>query len=317
MTKSPKKYITIAISAGVVLAAGLVFWLGKAPAPVAEVWEDNLIPVDSISHQFQNHLHGLGYDSENERLFLASHYGIFVIQNNQLYQLGQNRDDLMGFSLNQRNPSVIYASGHPRAGGNLGVIESTDAGLTFERIFSNIGPGRVDFHSMTISYANPNILYGFFQGRLYRTKDGGNSWEFARGQNFPQRGFCWGAPCLAADTEQENVVYAGTEVGLARSSDFGDTWEVVESDAGSVMSVGVNPQNSERMFAFTENYGVVKSADGGKTWERKNTGLQFGAQEFVFAFSFDINNPYRAFFATTEDQVYRTENGGESWEKLL
>lgn len=312
-----QKNITILILVGVTLIAGLVFLGGKTSAPAAKNWADNLVPVNSISHQFQNHLHGFGYDSGNERLFLASHYGLFVMQDSRLYQLGQNRDDFMGFSLNQRNPNIIYSSGHSRTGGNLGVMKSVDGGLTFERIFSNIGVGRVDFHSMAISYANPDILYGFFQGRLYRTKDGGNSWEFAKIQGLPPQGFCWGVPCLIADTKDENVLYAGTQSGLARSVDFGDTWEIIENDAGAIVSVGVDPQNNERIFAFTENYGIVESVDGGKTWGKKNNGLQFGTQESAFAFSFDTGNPARIFLATTENQVYRTENGGESWEKIL
>jgi hypothetical protein len=44
---------------------------------------------------------------------------------------------------------------------------------------------------MTISPANPSVLYGWFQQKLYRTKDGGKSWQFASGAGLPQEGFCW------------------------------------------------------------------------------------------------------------------------------
>jgi hypothetical protein len=63
----------------------------------------------------------------------------------------------MGFSLHPSNPDVIYTSGHPKSGGNLGVMKSVDGGMIFERIFLGLSGESVDFHSMIISPANPHI----------------------------------------------------------------------------------------------------------------------------------------------------------------
>lgn len=166
-----------------------------------------LKPVESISHQFQNHIHGLGYDSRNQRLFVATHYGLFVWKDGKLFQLGEVRDDFMGFSLHPSNPDIIYTSGHPKTGGNMGVMISEDGGVTFKRILHGLQGEAVDFHSMTVSPVNRKILYGWFKGKLYRTKDGGKTWDFASGRGMPQQGFCFGAPCLTADTKDERSVY--------------------------------------------------------------------------------------------------------------
>jgi hypothetical protein len=79
-----------------------------------------LTPVPSISYQSHNHIHGLGFDSKNNRLFIATHYGIFIWKEGKLFQLGQSRDDFMGFSLHPSNFDLIYTSGHPKSGGNMG-----------------------------------------------------------------------------------------------------------------------------------------------------------------------------------------------------
>ncbi len=275
-----------------------------------------LKPVASISYEFHNHIHGLGYDNQNRRLFVATHYGPFIWKEGQIFQLGENRGDFMGFSLHPSNPNIIYTSGHPKSGGNMGVMKSEDGGATFKKIFGGLGGEPVDFHSMTISPANPKILYGWFQGKLYRTKDGGKTWEFASGRDIPQEGICFGAPCLTADSKNEGAVYAGTPSGLLVSHDFGESWTTVNANLGAVAGVGVDPSNSQRLFAFTQKFGLAYSRDKGKNWQASNNGIKLSRQEFVFAFAFDHKNSNHLFAATPE-QVFRSTDEGENWKKIL
>src|SRR5262249_32696538 len=87
-------------------------------------------------------------------------YGIFIWKEGKFFQLGQRRDDFMGFSLHPSNPDVIYTSGHPKSGGKTWVMKSENGGMIFERIFLGLNGESVDFHSMIISPANPNVPYG-------------------------------------------------------------------------------------------------------------------------------------------------------------
>jgi photosystem II stability/assembly factor-like uncharacterized protein len=275
-----------------------------------------LTPVPSISYQSHNHIHGLGYDSKNNRLFIATHYGIFIWKEGKLFQLAQSRDDFMGFSLHPSNFDVIYTSGHPKSGGNMGVMKSEDGGITFKQIFTGLSGETVDFHSMILSPANPNIVYGWFNGKVYRTTDGGKTWQFALARRLPTEGLCWGAPCLSADGQDERTVYSGTRNGLLVSGDFGDNWTAIGSDVGGVGGIGVNPRKSKNIFAFTEKLGLAISHDGGKSWRTANQGLKLFPKEFIFAFAFDGSNANRVFAATGE-QVFRTTDGGKNWEKIL
>ncbi|HWP60485.1 MAG TPA: hypothetical protein VNL14_21490 [Candidatus Acidoferrales bacterium] len=279
---------------------------------------DNAVlrPADSISQEHQNHIHGIGYDGQKRRLFIATHHGIFIWQNNRLFQLGDNRDDFMGFSLHPTDANVVYTSGHPARGGNLGVLKSEDGGVSFKRIFGGLSGETVDFHSMTISAANPNVLYGFFQGKLYFSKNGGKDWRHAPARGLGGAGFCFGAPCLAADSKSESTVYAGTPAGLLVSSDFGESWRPIQATLGPFAGVGVDPANSHRLVAFTEKLGLALSKDRGKTWQPKNNGLRLSSREFIFAFAFDATNP-KHLFAATPESVFRSEDGGESWKKIL
>lgn len=229
-----KERITRPLLAGSgLLILAVVFLWSFQVIPFGSSTKAILTPVESISSLFDNHIHGLGYDSQNQRLFVATHYGLFVWKDGRLFQFGQNRHDFMGFSLHPTNPNIFYTSGHPEKGGNMGVMKSEDGGVTFMGIFRGLGGETVDFHSMAISPANPGILYGWFVEKLYRSKDGGKSWELASVRGLPPTGLCWGGPCLSADGHSEARVYAGTPEGLFVSQDFGENWTKLDAPLGA------------------------------------------------------------------------------------
>jgi hypothetical protein len=295
------------------LMAGVAACNGRIPD------QPELLAVNSITYQFPgNHLHGLGYDAHNERLLLATHYGLFALTDDGLYQLGPSRDDFMGFSLDGQNPNVLYTSGHPQGGGNLGVLRSEDGGQSWQQIFRGLAGETVDFHAMTLSPVDSQRLYGAFQGRLYVTRDGGQNWQTATAAGLPwQQGFCWGVPCLTADTQDADKLYAGTAVGLFHSEDGGESWQLVTNELGMISSAGVSPQDGERLIAHTERLGVAISEDGGQSWQASRSGPALANGNYVFAFAFHPQNDQLVFLATVANEVYGSQDGGQTWEQLL
>jgi len=83
-----------------------------------------------------------------------------------------------------------------------------------------------------------------------------------------------GIVSIASDPTQSGVLYAGTNVGLFRSTDFGKYWEeinIIESaKAFPIRSIAVNPQDSKEIV-FVAGKAFYKSIDGGVTW--MTTGL--------------------------------------------
>lgn len=304
-----KVIIPILIVVGLFLVIG-GFWFWNRQEKQSQ-GTGPLVAVNSINYEFpDNHLHGLAYDDSRGIVYLATHYGLFVLKDDKsLYKLGAATDDFMGFSLHPGNPQIIFASGHPRTGGNIGVIKSGDGGVSWKRIFSGLRGESVDFHSMAISSADPNVLIGYFDGRLYVTEDGGGSWRFTFG-NLPP-GPCWGAPCLAFDTKERNKIYAGTQQGLFISNDLGKSWLL--KARGFFGGVTVDPFNNNLMYAFGEQ-GIVKSGDGGSTWAPAARGVRLGGNEFVFSFSISQKDRAVLYAATTGGRVFKSENGGESWK---
>ena len=134
--------------------------------------------------------------------------------------------------------------------------------------------------------------------------------------------------------QQPNVFYIGVNNGgVWRTDDFGRTWTPIFDDqpTGSIGDVVVAPSDPNTIYVATGEGiqrpdlsvgdGVYKSTDGGRTWV--NTGLHDGLQ--IGGLAIDPKNPNRVFAAVLghpygpnpERGVFRTLDGGKSWEKIL
>ena len=84
----------------------------------------------------------------------------------------------MGFTINPAKEGVMYSSGHPETGGNLGFRISNDYGVTWEKISDVTIPNPIGFHTMTVG-ANPNVIYGSsgIGDRVYFSIDEGKTWN--------------------------------------------------------------------------------------------------------------------------------------------
>ncbi len=296
-----KNYL-IAGGAAVLLLGGL-FLLGSSGTPNKNGSGNTLTPVSSFSHS-----HGVAADiADAKKVYIATHEGLFLFsEDKDLFRIGKTRDDLMGFSSHPTEANTFFSSGHPARGGNIGFQRTTDSGVTWERVSDGLG-GRVDFHAMAVSQANPNIVYGFFGGRLERSEDGGRSWEYAKGSVFPIS--------LSTDPKNENVLYASTQNGVQVSRDKGDSWQSASSQLeGGAVSVFALDPSSTYALAFSEKLGGMgKSPDGGATWQKVQE--TFGG-EAVLYLAFSKPQADVVYALTNKNSVYKTADSGNNWIKV-
>lgn len=274
-----------------------------------------LTAKESLTDDFtQNHLHGLAYDHVDEQLYLATHHGLFVLKNDaDLYLVGDSTDDFMGFTMHPETPEILYRSGHPRGGGNLGVERSEDGGFTWSQIFTGVNNETVDFHMMTISDAAPEVLIGMYHGKLYVTEDAGESWRIAAGSGLPAEGSCWGAPCLATDSDDPMAVFAGTNEGLFLSRDLGETWQ--QHAPAVILGVTAHPAEASVLYGYSRD-GIVRSTDRGETWTKSADGDSVGSDDAVFGFAVNRAAPDILYAGTTQNRVLKSADGGDTWTEI-
>ncbi|MGI5148335.1 xyloglucanase [Plantactinospora sp. CA-294935] len=137
-------------------------------------------------------------------------------------------------------------------------------------------------------------------GAILRSTDKGNTWQayqlpFKVGGNMPGRGQ---GERLAVDPNRNSIVYYGAEGGngLWRSTDHGVTWAKVGNFP--------NPGNYAQDPSDPNNY---LNSNQGVTWVSfdKSTGTAGNTTQTIYVGVADKENP-----------VYRSTDGGTSWERI-
>ncbi len=127
-------------------------------------------------------IHGVGMftTGKDSSLYLATHNGLLKKDNgnssSSWVEVGNDKSDMMGFTINPSKEGVMYSSGHPQTGGNLGFRVSTDYGMSWQKV-SDVTNPPIDFHAMTMGN-NPETIYGSsgMGNIIYVSQNEGKTW---------------------------------------------------------------------------------------------------------------------------------------------
>jgi photosystem II stability/assembly factor-like uncharacterized protein len=210
-----------------------------------------------------------------------------------------------------------------------------DTGLALKQIWQ-IAPGLED---------EPDTLYcGVDPAALFRTTDGGKTWEVVRGLlDHPHRER-WqpggGGLCLHTIVRDpgnaDRMWVAVSSAGVYRTTDGGRSWtarnkgiraefmpEKYPEFGQCVHKVVQHPSRAGRLFA-QNHWGLYRSDDAGDSWQDIARGVP---SDFGFAMTIHPHEPDTVYIIPIKSdqvrvspegklRVYRTRNGGRSWEAL-
>jgi photosystem II stability/assembly factor-like uncharacterized protein len=285
------KAFRIVFAGGVLAAATAVAFL---PDPARAQ------TVDASELASHTHIHGLALDrNDPDYLLIATHHGLFRAGPDGKAERISVVQDFMGFNPHPSDPDILYASGHPAEGGNLGFIASRDRGRTWEQIAPGAN-GPVDFHQMAVSPADPATIYGAY-GALQVSRDAGETWAVVG--PLPE-----GLIDLAASAKDPATLYAATESALLASRDAGLTWDVILGGA-PVSMVEIAPDG--RLHAFVLGRGLLSSAEDPLDFQTVSGDW---ADRFLLHLAADPNDSDRLFAATEEGTILTSSDGGKSWK---
>jgi hypothetical protein len=194
---------------------------------------------------------------------------------------------------------------------------NTDSWEEQERVFDKKVVDTIDG-----SLDNPlNVFIGIAHDGLYRTNAGGQNWE---------RVFEGDVRAVAVDPTDGGIVYVGTEpVHLFKSPDSGTHWREIEAlldfpqevkakwsfprppHRGHIRQIFIDPKNPNVIYLALEHGGIVRTFDGGSSWQDVSQGIDYLDIHFVANFPDDPS----LFFASTTRGFYCSRDPAEGWQR--
>lgn len=165
--------------------------------------------------------------------------------------------------------------------------------------------------SIALHPTKADILYVATNDAVYKSRDGGGTWE--RFPSFSARR----VTTLAIDPLLPATIYAGT-MGDAvyKSPDGGQHWLPhnvgLKEHVSFVNQFVFHPALSEKMYIAT-TVGAFLTKDGGREWEERMNGMK--EVHIVTSIAINPKDP-TILFAGTTGGMYRTDDGAMSWKKI-
>lgn len=168
--------------------------------------------------------------------------------------------------------------------------------------------------SVAIDPLDPDrIIAGTFDRSAWLTRDGGRSWSYI-GHGIHSTHVSAVAMSPARQRDGSSAIYVGTEpANLYRSEDDGMTWEffpeLPQLPSSRTWSfpprpwthhtrwITPHPEDPDLIFVGVELGGVMRSTDGGRTWEDRKPGSQFDCHSMAIP-------------AAAPDRLYEAAGGG-------
>lgn len=217
-------------------------------------------------------------------------------------------------------------------------------------VFGAVAVAPTDAKRVYAGSGEANYAHHSFYGiGFFRSKDGGDTWEHLAKKTFAGRTFSK----IVVSSKDPNLVYASImhaggfpaktaakghpqtndPVGIYRSKDGGDTWELLTKGLPkdvAASDVTINPKNPDIVYAALgdpfghPDNGIFRSTDGGDSWEKLGGGLPKNHGRVTLAIG--TSDPKRIYALTTAPSnasgggastqgAYRSDDGGDSWKK--
>lgn len=194
---------------------------------------------------------------------------------------------------------------------NGGVARSADGGTSWTALAMRMPAPLVTCLALSPAFARDRrALAGSYQDGMFLSDDAGQSWSTFNFGLFDHNIFCLAlSPTYPAD----GLVMAGTSTGVYRSANGGRLWADLALPAGdeAVLSLAFSPEyvDDGTVLAGTESHGLLRSGDGGVTWEEFYPGE--GAVNSIVCLP-----PVAGLAIQVDDTVLAYEPGDGSWRQV-
>ncbi|MCH8827061.1 MAG: hypothetical protein IIB16_08900 [Chloroflexi bacterium] len=130
---------------------------------------------------------------------------------------------------------------------------------------------------------------------------------------------------LAIHPGSPATIYAGTQSGVYRSDDRGESWHALDTPRQDVWSLAFHPGNPDIMFAGYEPCSIYTTFDGGESWKQADTSrIRYPnvttymppLAKRVIGIAADPSDPNDVYASIEVGGLLASRDGGESWDSI-
>ena len=229
-------------------------------------------------------------------LYISEDYG-----KNWYSQAEMRGQSVRALTRSDSNPNELVA------GTLKGVFRSIDNGVHWQQISPEGSTEIHEIQSIAIDPADPNVIYAGTWHLPWKTTDGGVTWHNIKEGVIDDSDVF----SIIVDPKDPKVVYASACSGIYKSSDAGEMFRKVQgipSAARRTRTLEQDPEHLETVFAGTTE-GLYRTTDAGAQWDRLTPADVIVNDVYV-----DPTNSQHVLLATDRGGVYRSEDGGTTFE---
>lgn len=219
------------------------------------------------------------------------------------------------------NPDILYVYCN-----GSGIFKSNDAGQNWRHISTNIDLKLTYYGDLEIDPVNPEILYFTDEKKVYKSVNGGETWQLA------MNGFNTSHKIDIDINPFNSLQLTGVGTGIYQSFDGGNQWHYRGFDYLSQYATEYDQMDSNVIYIgmltdtnWPKKNGFARSEDNGSSWSTSNSGLE---NFFVFEdIELDPLNNHKIYIAgkgaycspTNYPEalpnfcIFKSEDRGDSW----
>ncbi|MBI3240820.1 MAG: hypothetical protein HYZ49_00800 [Chloroflexi bacterium] len=336
-------------NANILIVGGIDLWRstnGGATLSQISIWYCAPPYCNPYSAHADHHVivqHPSFNGTSNTTVFFGNDGGIYKTAN--VYTV----DDTTGWTELNNNLGITQfygAAGNPTTGDIIGGTQ--DNGTLFYSGSQSWGTTEGgDGGWSAADPVDPNYFYGeYVYLNIHRSSDGGASADYISGQYWDGFDWAWKNPPyriedafnsdanfiapFILDPNNANRLLGGglslwrtNNAKAANTFTVGPSWSAIKSSTGSYISaIAVAPGNSDIIWVGHNNGNVYKTANGtaaSPTWTQVDTnspGLPNRIAMRITIDATDHNKVYVTFSGFSDDNVWRTADGGSTWNDI-
>lgn len=219
-------------------------------------------------------------------------------------------ENIESLAVDPRTPDIIYA------GTWYLPYKTSDGGRTWKSIKNGMIDDS-DVFAIDINPRDPNHVIASACSGIYDSRNGGETWRKVQGIPSQSRR----TRAILQHPSLPDIVFAGTTEGFWRSTKGGadGSWMLTTSKQLEINSITIHPRNPQTVYIGTNNYGVMVSNDGGKTFAPTNDGY---SGRFINAIMVDRERAGRIYATTINTTTgggffFVSTDGGNSWQPSM